>query len=132
MAVKISLSTLKKQVENGMKKKQLAEFYGIPEIQVARLLKQAGLKIRKFHTPAFELIDDENIQDNVDELKSAESLENIETVNVQEIFNDIEDNSKEDQAQVIISDPILYNDITKEEYNNENDEEDLILKELLK
>lgn len=132
MAVKISLSTLKKQVENGMKKKQLAEFYGIPEIQVARLLKQAGLKIRKFHTPAFELIDDENIQDNVDELKSAESLENIETVNVQEIFNDIEDNSKEDQAQVIISDPISYNDITKEEYNNENDEEDLILKELLK
>lgn len=132
MAVKISLSTLKKQVENGMKKKQLAEFYGIPEIQVARLLKQAGLKIRKFHTPAFELIDDENIQDNVDELKSAESLENIETVNVQEILNDIEDNSKEDQAQVIISDPILYNDITKEEYNNENDEEDLILKELLK
>jgi|GEM_PF-4408239 hypothetical protein len=132
MAVKISLSTLKKQVENGMKKKQLAEFYGIPEIQVARLLKQAGLKIRKFHTPAFELIDDENIQDNVDELKSAESLENIETVNVQEIFNDIEDNSKEDQAQVIISDPILYNDITKEEDNNENDEEDLILKELLK
>lgn len=59
MSVKISLTTLKKQVEDGMKKSQLAEHYGMSELQVGKLLKQAGLKIRKFHKPAFELVNDE-------------------------------------------------------------------------
>lgn len=59
MSVKISLTTLKKQVEDGMKKGQLAEYYGMSELQVGKLLKQAGLKIRKFHKPVFELVMDE-------------------------------------------------------------------------
>ena len=54
--VKISLATLKKQVEEGMKRKELAEYYGIPGTQMAKALKSAGLKIRKFHNPAFELV----------------------------------------------------------------------------
>ena len=54
--VKISLATLKKQVEEGMKRKELAEYYGIPETQMAKALKSVGLKIRKFHNPAFELV----------------------------------------------------------------------------
>ena len=56
--VKISLATLKKQVEEGMKRKELAEYYGIPETQMAKALKSAGLKIRKFHNPAFELVNE--------------------------------------------------------------------------
>ena len=59
MATKqISLSELKQKVEDGWKKNQLAEYYGLPMVQMTKLLQKAGLKIRKFHAPAFELIDD--------------------------------------------------------------------------
>lgn len=57
--VKITLAVLRKQVEDGMKRKELSEYYGIPEVQMAKALKSAGLKIRKFHGPAFQLVDEE-------------------------------------------------------------------------
>lgn len=56
--VKISITELTKQVNNGMRKKEIAEFYGIPEFQVGKLLKQANLKIRKIHALGFVLVDD--------------------------------------------------------------------------
>lgn len=54
--VQINVNTLTQQVNDGMKKPQLAEFYGIPVSQMGLALKQAGLKIRKFHAPAFTLV----------------------------------------------------------------------------
>ncbi len=55
---KIVLSVLAKQVEDGMKKVELAKFYGLPMTQMTKVLQQAGLKIRKFHLPAFVLEND--------------------------------------------------------------------------
>ena len=57
--VKIILSKLKEQVEEGMKRKELAEYYGISEVQMAKALKSAGLRIRKFHLPSFEIVEEE-------------------------------------------------------------------------
>lgn len=58
--VKINITELTKQVNDGMRKKEIAEFYGIPEFQVGKLLKQANLKIRKIHALAFVLVDDKD------------------------------------------------------------------------
>lgn len=84
---KVILSELKKQVEKGMKKDELAKFYGLPVTQMTKLLKSAGLEIRKFRRPLFELIDDtEEVIENpnqpeektseVDENPVAETAEN--------------------------------------------------------
>lgn len=54
--VQINVETLTKQVNEGMKKPELAEFYGIPVSQMGIALKSAGLKIRKFHAPSFVLV----------------------------------------------------------------------------
>ena len=61
--VKITVSALKEQVHNGMKRKELAEYYGISEMQMAKALKAAGLTIRKFHAPSFELVEEEDTPD---------------------------------------------------------------------
>ena len=55
--VSIDITVLTEQVNKGMKKAELAEFYGIPVTQMTSALKQAGLKIRKFHHPKFVLVD---------------------------------------------------------------------------
>jgi hypothetical protein len=57
--VQIVKSFLAKQVNDGMKKDQLADYYGLNISEMGRVLKQAGLKIRKFHTPNFELVEEE-------------------------------------------------------------------------
>ena len=58
MAVEIKKSILAQQVENGWKRKALAEHYGLPEAQMAQVLRDAGLQIRKFHAPKYQLVDD--------------------------------------------------------------------------
>lgn len=58
MAVQVTISDLTNKVNEGWKKPQLAEHYGLPMTQVTKLLQTAGLKIRKFHLPKFELVDD--------------------------------------------------------------------------
>lgn len=65
MAVEIKKSILTQQVQDGWKRSALAEHYGLPETQMAAVLKQAGLKIRKFHAPKYQLVDDtiENIEE---------------------------------------------------------------------
>ena len=84
--VKITLTELKKQVENGMKRKELAEYYGIPETQMAKALKSVGLTIRKFHLPAFEIVADET------EDKAPEILETpFEEVEQLQMLHDIAD-----------------------------------------
>ena len=65
MVVEIKKSVLAQQVQDGWKRSALAEHYGLPETQMAAVLKQAGLKIRKFHAPKYQLVDDtiENIEE---------------------------------------------------------------------
>ena len=58
MAVEIKKSVLAQQVQEGWKRKALAEHYGLPETQMAQVLRNAGLKIRKFHAPKYQLVDD--------------------------------------------------------------------------
>ena len=58
MAVEIKKSILAQQVEDGWKRKALAEHYGLPEAQMAQVLRDAGLQIRKFHAPKYQLVDD--------------------------------------------------------------------------
>lgn len=58
MAVSITLSDLSAKVNEGWKKPALAVHYGLPVAQVTRLLKDAGLTIRKFHAPKFTLVND--------------------------------------------------------------------------
>jgi hypothetical protein len=54
--VKIDPVVLAKQVEEGMKKDALAAHYGLNISQMGTALKKLGLKIRKFHAPAFEFV----------------------------------------------------------------------------
>lgn len=56
--VDIKISLLERQVESGMKLKELAEFYSLPVAQMKKVLKQANLRIRSFRKPQFNLIDD--------------------------------------------------------------------------
>ena len=58
MAVEIKKSILAQQVQDGWKRKALAEHYGLPETQMAQVLRHAGLQIRKFHAPKYQLVDD--------------------------------------------------------------------------
>ena len=58
MAVEIKKSILTQQVEEGWKRAALAEHYGLPEAQMAQVLRDAGLRIRKFHAPKYQLVDD--------------------------------------------------------------------------
>ena len=58
MAVEIKKSVLAQQVQDGWKRKALAEHYGLPETQMAQVLRDAGLQIRKFHAPKYQFVDD--------------------------------------------------------------------------
>ena len=53
----ISKAELTAMVDAGHKKEAIATYYGLNTAQTTNLLKSAGLKIRKFHAPAFSLID---------------------------------------------------------------------------
>ena len=58
MAVEIKKSVLAQQVQDGWKRKALAEHYGLPETQMAQVLRDAGLQIRKFHAPKYQFVED--------------------------------------------------------------------------
>lgn len=81
--VQINVETLTNQVNEGMKKVELAKFYNIPVSQMGNALKGAGLKIRKFHAPAFVLVSGEA------EAISSEDIEQdvTETTEVVEVVN---------------------------------------------
>lgn len=53
----ISKAELTAMVDAGHKKEAIANYYGLNTAQTTNLLKSAGLKIRKFHAPAFNLVD---------------------------------------------------------------------------
>jgi len=58
--VRITTSDLTQKVNEGWKKNQLAEHYGLPVAQMTKVLRDAGLRIRKFHNPKYVLVDDIN------------------------------------------------------------------------
>ena len=78
--ISINVATLTKQVEEGMKKAALAEHYGIPVSQMTVALKQAGLKIRKFHAPAFVLVTDDVATEEIDNPATTEVVDAPEEV----------------------------------------------------
>ena len=90
--VKIILAVLRKQVENGMKRKELSEYYSISEAQMAKALKSACLKIRKFHEPAFQLVNDESVIDSEEQIQptTEEPTVSLEETIIYDIFNQAE------------------------------------------
>ena len=79
MAVPIKKSILSAQVEEGMKKAELAAHYELPVAQMTKVLKAAGLKIRKFHAPKFELEDDMEVSEEVHtDVNTDEELESLQ------------------------------------------------------
>lgn len=57
MAVQIVRQDLIDKVQEGWKKKALADHYGLPVMQMTKILKDLGLTIRKFHEPKYVLVD---------------------------------------------------------------------------
>lgn len=55
--IEISKAELTTMVESGAKKNQIAEKYNLTMAATGRLLKQAGLKIKKTHKPTFKLVE---------------------------------------------------------------------------
>ena len=109
MAVQVTLSDLTNKVNEGWKKDQLAEYYGLPKAQVGKLLKQAGLTIRKFHLPKFELVD--FVQYKITNPNSGDSA--IEKVSV----STTSEKSFEDNASLTkYNKSSIYNSIYEEKY----------------
>ena len=82
MIAEIKKSVLAQQVEEGWKRKALAEHYGLPETQMAEVLRKAGLKIRKFHAPKYQFIDDTNSEESVEITNEGSDVVVGEDVNV--------------------------------------------------
>jgi len=61
--INISKKQLEKDIQGGMKREEIIERYSTESYKltsgdVTRILKTAGLKIRKFKRPVFKIIDD--------------------------------------------------------------------------
>lgn len=82
MAIEIKKSILAQQVQDGWKRKALAEHYGLPETQMAQVLRNAGLQIRKFHAPKYQLVDDTNSEELVEITNEGNDVVVGEDVNV--------------------------------------------------
>ena len=103
----VKKSELTAMVNEGKKRNEIAAHYGLKEAQVAKLLKAAGLKIRKFHLPTFELVDDTveetaqmmDIPDMIPDL-AVEGVQVGETIQVTEEATVQADPVTEEPAQV--------------------------------
>ena len=82
MAVEIKKSVLVQQVQDGWKRKALAEHYGLPEAQMAQVLRDAGLQIRKFHAPKYQLVDDTDSSESVEVTNEGSDVVVGEDINV--------------------------------------------------
>lgn len=73
--VKLSKNEVKKLIDLGWKKPQLAEHFGLNLAQMTKALKRMDLKIRKFKEDDFVIVEDEEVtqitqnnSQNLDEL----------------------------------------------------------------
>ena len=116
--VKIILSKLKEQVEEGMKRKELAEYYGIAEVQMAKALKSAGLRIRKFHLPSFEIVAEEEEDKRQMEIPYEEVESTYHKLTVEEEFQEIFGSEEEDNNDTVSIEE-LFEEAKEEEENFE-------------
>lgn len=96
--VDINVKTLTQQVESGMKKKDLAQHYGISELQISKAVKAAGLTFRKFHHPTFRLVTDTPVQEEttdkeeeVGEVDNSAVTDQVQEDTAQADVNEVED-----------------------------------------
>lgn len=82
MAVQVTRQDLTNKVQEGWKKKALAEHYGLSVMQMTQLLKDAELTIRKFHAPKYILVDEvaEVAQFSLDANEQVEAMIPVSTV----------------------------------------------------
>lgn len=59
-AVKVSKSELTEMVNSGKKIEDIMSKYNLNKPNARKVLKMAGLKLKKTHYPKFELVDDSN------------------------------------------------------------------------
>jgi len=59
--IQISKKELTEMVNSGKKKEEIASKYNLTNAATTRLLKDAGLKIKKTHKPTFTLVDDTTV-----------------------------------------------------------------------
>lgn len=91
--VQISLSKLEEQINSGMKRKEIAEFYGLPESNIAKILKDNGLQIRKFHEPKYVIVDDREQQEEREEATGTLDFDRADEV------SEIQDEQQEAQTE---------------------------------
>ena len=96
MAIQVTKSDLAQKVQEGWKRKALAEHYGLPEAQMAQLLRDAGLQIRKFHAPKYQLVDDTDSSESVEVTNEGSNEVIGEDVNV----------LQEDTQQIEVTTPV--------------------------
>lgn len=110
--VRVTLTDLTNKVNEGWKKVALAEHYSLPVSQMTQLLKDAGLKIRKFHKPKYQLVDDTVLDANYEidqgvdfedtiEVLGTENLDEIEDLvepETEVMFETTEQEEENDQA----------------------------------
>lgn len=75
--IPIRVEELTELINSGMKKKELAEHYGLPVAQMTKVLQQTGLRIRKFHRPKFVIIEVENLIEESVETPIEERVEEV-------------------------------------------------------
>lgn len=59
--IQISKKELTEMVNSGKKKEEIASKYNLTNAATTRLLKDAGLKIKKTHKPTYTLVDDSTV-----------------------------------------------------------------------
>lgn len=94
MAVQIKKAELTAQINEGWKIDKLATHYELPVLTMRRVLKEAGLVIRSFKKPKFELIDDTAeettvIPNQLDLFETVQQSEDTSTIVEESIINPI-------------------------------------------
>lgn len=97
--IQVDYNELKEKVDAGWKRPQLAEHFGLKDSQMAKCLKDCGLKIRKFHKPAYQVVgmpgdnvgpgpDITQPSVGVDALSTTDEVENTEENDTEEVSTD--------------------------------------------
>ena len=102
--IAITRKDLEQKVQDGWKKTALAEHYGLPMLQMTAVLKQASLKIRKFHEPKFILVDDEDETSLVEDTIEDATVNLIE-VDVENITSVVEHAVEPDNIEEGLTEP---------------------------
>lgn len=117
--VVINPEIVAEQVRIGWKKDQFAKHYDMPMTQVTNMLKALGLKIRKFHKPAFviggsiattdvpqqntetqETVEEVNQENNNSEFVQEQTEQDLETPGEEQVTEETETQVEETQEVV--------------------------------